>query len=1005
MKRKIISVLLIITIVMSVFSFADIGAFAANIWGRSDYEYVINSNDEAIITSYTGSKWNVTVPSEIDGHSVVEIDDYCFNGVSVKTSYTNSTLKKHPNRFFNKRIRTVTIPSTVRTIGEYAFGDMKKLKEVIFSEGLVTIETHAFVNCPKLKKVNLPESLVNFTLLSFEGTAVEEIVLGKDVKRPVLEEVEGTGVRRIICNADDVAFEEVSLRKNSALEEIVCNGTFLGGNLKGTSVKRVVCNGGVSYSTVLQTVSNKFDFCSDVQGESIVFSTLDDDTKKTYKSGGFEYYLNEKSEAVISGYYGKDKNVTVPDTIKSYKVTGIAPLAFSSLNFSSIKYTPYKDGEELHVTSDKLISVSLPDTIKTIGSFAFAYNTALESVNIPEGVENIPQECFCGSKSLKNISVPESVRKIGDSAFEECEALEGIELRNVESIGNEAFYKCSKLKNIVYSDKLKEIGTSAFYLCDLSGEFDLSSVQHIGKKAFGFNQNIEKIVLNDNLTILEDSVFYNCRALVSINYPAKLISIGDNCFYQTGISNTDFGKNLKEIGNGAFTFCKLQGTLDLSNVEKIGKYAFSWNTRINKVILRDALKTLECGTFKACVALEEINFPSELIRIEGSCFSGSGIRSAVFGENLREIGADAFGGCTGLYMIYLPENIEKIGNFAFEGTALQSLTIPKNLSVIGYGAFQNCKALETLYFNAENCTVDKYLNIEEDLDIDDLQNSAPFYGCNIKEIFLGEGITSISGSSELYGTFENCESLEKIIIPDTVSEIGTASFKNCSSLETAIISDSVTEVADDAFDGCENLTILCFEDSYIYEYAQNNGITVSTFLVSPIPNQTYTGKKITPEVTVTFSGGTLHKYIDFGVTYANNINVGEADVTVKGRGDYKNFSNKSRFTIVTKDISSATISAIADQAWTGDAVIPELIVTDSSVILKEGVDYTTSFSDNKKEGTATVVVTGKGNYSGILSAKFNIVKMTDAENFFSRLDSSIKAFFIKVGAFFRGIFT
>ena len=59
----------------------------------------------------------------------------------------------------------------------------------------------------------------------------------------------------------------------------------------------------------------------------------------------------------------------------------------------------------------------------------------------------------------------------------------------------------------------------------------MSSVQEIGKKAFGFNQNIAKVVLNDNLTILEDSVFYNCRALTDINFPTKLISIGDNSFY------------------------------------------------------------------------------------------------------------------------------------------------------------------------------------------------------------------------------------------------------------------------------------------------------------------------------------------------------------------------------------------------------------------------------------------------------------------------------------------
>ncbi len=1003
MKRKVISVLVSLAIVVSVFSVLDAGIFTVNaldLLKKGDYEYFVDSGNNVTITSYRGHDRKVTIPSEIDGMPVVEIYDYCFNGDSRKVSEIDDSLEKHPNRFFNRIVKRVVIPSTVRTIGENAFGNMDRLEEVVFSEGLTTIEEYAFSGCPKLKEINLPDSLVNFTLLSLDGTPVEELTLGSNVTAPDLTDNQGTSIRRIICNADQVSFEKVSLSRNSALEEIVCNGTFLGGNLKGSSVKRIVCNGSVYYRTVVSMASKKFTFCSDVQGGNIVFSTLDADIKKTYKSDGFKYYLNEKSEAVISGYTGKDRNVTVPETLDSYKVTAIAPLAFSSLNFAKLKNNT--DGE---VTSDKLLSVALPDTVETIGSFAFAYSVSLESVNIPVGVQIIPEECFRSCESIKSMSLPESVREIKDSAFEGCKLLESVQMKGVVNVENKAFYQCYKLENVAYSDKLESIGASAFYFCNLTGDFDLSSVEKIGEKAFGFNEYIKKIVLNDNLTILEDRVFYNCRALEEINFPSKLVSIGDSCFYQSAVSNTSFGKNVEEIGAGAFTFCKLRGTLDLSAVREIGEHAFSWNTGISRVILCDELTELKYGSFQFCVGLKEINFTSDLVKIDNHCFRGAGLSTVVLGEKLKEIGTGAFLGCTELSTLKLPESIDKIGNFAFEGTKLQILTIPKNLSVIGYGAFQNCKELETLYFNAKNCTVDRYRNIEGDLDIENLQNSAPFFGCNIKEIILGEGIKSISGDSKLYGTFENCSELEKIIIPDTVYEIGTAAFKNCESLETAVISDSVKTVADDAFDGCDNLTILCFEDSYIHEYALNNGIAVSTFLVAPIPNQTYTGKKITPEVTVTFSGDTLHKYIDFGVTFANNINVGEADVTVKGKGDYKNFSNKTRFTIVTKDISSAVISAIADQAWTGDAVTPELIVTDSAIILCEGADYTVSFADNKNEGTATVVVTGKGNYSGSLSAEFNIVKMTDAENFFSSLGASIKAFFVRVGAFFAGIFT
>lgn len=1003
MKRKVISILLSFAIAVSVFSVLDAGIFTVNaldLKKKGDYEYFVDSSNNVTITSYRGHNRKVTIPSEIDGMPVVEIYDYCFNGDSRRVSVTDDSLEKHPNRFFNRIVKSVVIPSTVITIGENAFGNMDRLEEVVFSEGLTTIEEYAFAECPKLKEINLPDSLVNFTLLSFDGTPIEELTLGTNVTEPDLTDDQGTSIKRIICNADGVSFEKVSLNKNSALEEIVCNGTFLGGNLKGSSVKRIVCNGRVYYQTVVSMVSKKFTFCSDVQGENIVFSTLDADIKKTYKSGGFKYYLNEKSEAVISGYTGNDVNVTVPEKLGSYKVTAIAPLAFSSLNFSKLKNNT--DGK---VTSDKLLSVTLPDTVESIGSFAFAYSIALESVNIPDGVQIILEDCFLGCESIKSVSLPDSVRGIKDSAFEDCKLLESVQMKGVVNIGNKAFEQCYKLENVAYSDKLKSIGESAFYFCNLTGDFDLSSVEKIGEKAFGFNQNIKKVVLNDNLTVLENSVFYNCRALEEINFPSKLVSIGDSCFYQSSISNTSFGKNIKEIGAGAFTFCKLKGTLDLSTVEKIGEYAFSWNTGISKVILCDELTELKYGGFQFCVGLKEINFPSELVKIDNHCFRGVGLSTAIFGENLKEIGTGAFLDCTELSTLKLPESIEKIGNFAFEGTKLQILTIPKNLSVIGYGAFRNCSELETLYFNAKNCTVDRYRNIEGDLDLENLQNSAPFYGCNIKEIFLGDGINSIGGDSKIYGTFENCSELEKIIIPDTVYEIGTAAFKNCESLETAVISDSVTSVADNAFEGCDNLTILCFEDSYIYEYAQNNGIAVSTFLVSPIPNQTYTGKAITPEITVTFSGNTLHKYIDFGVTYSNNINVGEADVTVKGKGDYKNFSNKTKFTIVTKNISSAVISPIADQAYTGDAVTPELIVTDSSNILCEGVDYTASYSNNEKEGTATVVVTGKGNYSGSVSAEFQIVKMTDTENFFSRMASAINSFFVRMGAFFKEIFT
>lgn len=533
-----------------------------------------------------------------------------------------------------------------------------------------------------------------------------------------------------------------------------------------------------------------------------------------------------------------------------------------------------------------------------------------------------------------------------------------IDGKPVVEIGDKAFYNSELLKSISLPESVTEIGGHAFNFCDALESVEMKGVEKLGTHAF-----------------------YFCRNLSYVGYSEKL----------------------REIGAGAFSDCNLTGTLDLSSVTDIGAGAFG-DTNVSKVILNDNLETLENSVFDGCALLEEINFPSKLVSIGKYCFRMSGINKAVFSEGLKSIGSMAFDMCKELYILELPESLEEIGTYAFQNTLLEIVTIPENLRVIGYGAFKNCKELDILHFNAKNCRVD-FADQDYQDKTDDFGNAPPFIGCKLREIYFGDGVSSIGGFSTPFGTFENCSGLESIMIPDSVSVIGTASFKNCTSLETAVIPGSVTSIADDAFDGCDNLTILCFADSYVHSYAQENGIKVSTFVVAPIPNYTYTGKEITPEVSVSFSGDTLHKNIDFAVSYANNVNVGEADVTVKGRGDYKNFSNKVKFTIVTKSISSATVSAIPAQAYTGKAITPELIVTDGTKLLCENKDYTVSYSNNKREGTATVEVTGIGNYSGSLKGEFEIVKTDNGKGFFSNLIYRIEVFFAKTVAFFRNLFS
>ncbi len=912
MNKKILSFTLFTALLISVF--AGIGLVfpavsAVPTIKSGDYEYTINDKNEITILSYLGNDREVSIPSEIDGVPVRVIGEYSFNGFK-RYAENGQGFENHPNEWNNKKIRKIYVPSTVKTIRANAFGNMNRLSEVVLVEGLEKIEADAFVNCPKLQKITFPDSLASFNLASFQETAVEEVVLGSNTKTISLVVSTESKVRKIICNADKISFGTVRFEGDSALEEIIINGELANGfSNRKTPVKRIICNGEVSFYPVLYLKSSGFEFISDTEGNNVVFTTDKSQCKTTCDTDSFRYYLNEKSEAVITRYIGGESNVTVPSHLEGHRVTAIAPLAFSCMKSGGLF------ADDRYITENQLVSVSLPETIRTIGKFAFAQNLSLEEIKLLSKIEMIPSECFFGCESLEEIIIPESVTEIGDKAFKECIKLSGVDIQNAEKIGDRAFHNCKNLSYVGYSDKLKEIGA------------------------------------------------------------------------------------------GAFNYCSIGGTLDLSSVVKIGADAFC-GTKITKVILNDDLEVLEYGVFQSCSLLEEINFPSKLVSIGGSCFRNSGINKAVFSEGLKEIGSLAFESCKELYILELPESLEKIGNFAFEKTLVEIVVIPENLETIGYRAFGYCKELEILYFNAKNCKVDDHYDItDKELDFDDLANEAPFIGCKLKEIHLGEGVSSIGGNAAAFGTFENCSSLQSIIIPDTVSEIGTAAFRNCSSLETAVIPGSVTEIADNAFDGCNNLTIVCFEDSYVYTYAVDNGIKVSTFIVAPIPNQTYTGSEIKPEVSVSFSGNPLHKNIDFRVIYANNINAGEAEATVKGKGDYKNFSNKVKFTIVSKSISSASVAAIPDQAYTGSAVIPELIITDGSNLLCENKDYTTSYSNNKNTGTATVKIIGTGNYSGSISAEFRIVDMDGTESFFSRLLTEIKLFFAKISAFFTDIFS
>ena len=155
----------------------------------------------------------------------------------------------------------------------------------------------------------------------------------------------------------------------------------------------------------------------------------------------------------------------------------------------------------------------------------------------------------------------------------------------------------------------------------------------------------------------------------------------------------------------------------------------------------------------------------------------------------------------------------------------------------------------------------------------------------------------------------------------------------------------------------------------------------STVSVSDIANVEYTGKEQKPSVTVKAGDLELKAGEDYYLVYENNVNAGTATVTIKGMSNYVTGEVKKTFQIVgsgqqAKSISGATVTA-GDQTYTGSTLTPDVKVVLGGVELVKSTDYEVTYKDNVDAGTATVTVTGKGNYVDTTTGKFTI-KAADA---------------------------
>lgn len=270
-----------------------------------------------------------------------------------------------------------------------------------------------------------------------------------------------------------------------------------------------------------------------------------------FESGSLSYNILSATDRTVEVFLDSNnsypKSIEIPQTVV----------------FNSQTYTVTSIKNDAFQTSD-ITSVTIPNSVTTIGEYAFLRCGSLSSVTIGNSVTTIGDRAFEECFSLPSVTIPNSVTTIGEYAFALCTGLSSITIPNsVTSIGEAAFTSCQGLLSVTISESVTSIENFMFNGCSsLSSVTIPNSVTSIGECAFSFCQNLSSITIPNSVTSIGLAAFSDCSSLSSITIPNSVTSIGQAAFFGcSSLSSFTIPNSVTSIGIRVFNDCE--------NLEKI----------------------------------------------------------------------------------------------------------------------------------------------------------------------------------------------------------------------------------------------------------------------------------------------------------------------------------------------------------------------------------------------------------------------------------------------------
>ena len=540
-----------------------------------DYQYTLLADQTAEIVAYSGLEENLIIPDQLNGHRVVSIgSDAFYECTSLKSVVLPEGLLSIKRSAFDgcSELSSILIPDSVTFIGNYAFFCCTGLTTITLPAGIQTIEGNPFDTCLWLSEIIIKEDHPRYSI-------IDNVLIDKQEKRLIcypagLENEEYT-IPQGILSIGDYAFTGNDMLTKITVPQGVTsigNGAFmLCDELTSvvlpdglTSIGRSAFDSCRSLETLaipgsvtmigeetfydcealtLNVGSNAYaKKYAEENGIKAIAGTAEEDSQ----SDDYEYVPLTDNTAMIVRYVGKNKELTIPESINGYKIVSIGREAFS---FKGLK------------------TVVIPDSVETIEDYAFTMNRDLEEVTLSKNLKTLGEGAFCMT-NLQSVTLSDTIETMYGNPFQACSVLSEIVISpdhpRLALIDNALFDKEEK-KLICYlipdpADAYTipkgtlSIGDYAFRFCENLSEITLpKSIQSIGKYAFNGCKNLKKIAIPKGVKTIEEKTFQGCSSLEEITVPDGVFSIGVHAFSGCkNLTSITIADSVETISNDAF---------------------------------------------------------------------------------------------------------------------------------------------------------------------------------------------------------------------------------------------------------------------------------------------------------------------------------------------------------------------------------------------------------------------------------------------------------------------